>query len=218
MGKFIDLTGKRFGTRTIISYVGIVKNRRSWNCMCDCGKEMVLSTTALRSTWSCGCATKNKIHGLSQNKTYKLWKAMRKRCNNKKASNYSDYGGRGISVCEEWSDPVVFCDWCISNGFTEGLQIDRVDNDGNYEPSNCKFVTHRENSLNKRIRKTNTSGYEGINLFAKTNSFVSRIAINGNRIWLGSYSDKKQAVGARNNYILKNNIKHEYDIQEYRGE
>ena len=84
---------------------------------------------------------------------YTLWATMVHRCYNPKRIQYKNYGGRGIIVCEEWHDPHNFIDWAISHGYKLGLQIDRADNDGNYSPENCRFVTTRENCLNRRNSK-----------------------------------------------------------------
>lgn len=93
--------------------------------------------------WKHGACYRNK-------KLYTLWQTMIHRCEDKKRAKYNDYGGRGISVCKEWHDPNVFMDWAFENGYEEGLQIDRINNDGNYEPSNCRWVTLKENTRNRR--------------------------------------------------------------------
>lgn len=95
-------------------------------------------------------------HGLSDTPMYHKWENMKQRCFNPKRPGYENYGGRGITVCDEWLDFEYFKRWCLKNGYSDDLEIDRIDNDGNYEPSNCRFVTAKKNSYNKR----NTRKYE----------------------------------------------------------
>ena len=92
------------------------------------------------------------VHGAYQRneRLYNVWKTMLHRCNNPKRQKYKDYGGRGIEVCTEWNDPNCFMDWAEMNGYTSGLQLDRIDNNGNYCPENCRWVTPKENSRNRR--------------------------------------------------------------------
>jgi len=91
----------------------------------------------------------------------KKWIDIKRRCLNESATNYKDYGGRGITVCKEWENSLsTFIDWCINNGWEEGLEIDRMNNNGNYEPDNCRFLSHQDNMINQRLmRENNTSGY-----------------------------------------------------------
>ncbi len=99
-----------------------------------------------------GTGIKGWKHGawLRNKKLYNLWITMIHRCEDAKREKYKDYGGRGITVCEEWHDASAFMDWAFANGYEEGLQIDRIDVDGNYEPNNCRWVTPKENSRNRR--------------------------------------------------------------------
>lgn len=97
--------------------------------------------------------TGNYKHGFSVThpKLFGIWETMRSRCNNPNREKYKDYGGRGIKVCDEWNKNAdAFCKWALQNGYDDGLQLDRIDNDGNYEPSNCRFVTPKKNSRNRR--------------------------------------------------------------------
>ena len=96
----------------------------------------------------------NFKHGWHKKKLYKVWSHIKLRCNYKKMHNYHYYGGRGISVCEDWTESFIkFKDWALKNGYREGLQIDRIDNNGNYEPLNCRFVEPKINSRNRRNNK-----------------------------------------------------------------
>ena len=100
----------------------------------------------------CGMSARGWKHGAcaENSKLYNLWRTMIHRCENDKRAKYKDYGARGICVCEEWHDVNTFMEWAFKNGYKEGLQLDRIDNDGNYEPSNCRWVTPKENSRNRR--------------------------------------------------------------------
>lgn len=149
MPPLLDLHGKTFGR---LNVVGPHRRRGGvtyWRCECSCGLEGWVSVAPLRSgnTKSCGCLNEEQrrerktTHGCSQTRLYKTWKRMRVRCNNPNNKDYYRYGGRGIGLCEEWDDFENFQGWALANGYQEGLSIDRVDNDGDYEPGNCCWVS-----------------------------------------------------------------------------
>ena len=142
-----------------ISPKGTRIRRASVKCVCGCVFETILAHIRAGKTVSCGCYNKARArgtHNLSRTNIYYVWMNMRCRCRNRKNAEYKNYGGRGISVCEEWqNDFMSFYNWAITNGYKKGLTIDRVDNDGNYEPSNCRFVTNKKNNRNKRTTKLN---------------------------------------------------------------
>lgn len=161
MAKLIDLTGQRFGRLTVIERVE--NNRRGqarWLCRCDCKKEIVVTSSNLRCghTNSCGCfkLDSSVTHKGSKTRLYRVWVGMRERCNNPNSSRFSDYGGRGITVCAEWQhDFSAFRDWAIANGYDETAPhgtctIDRIDNDKGYFPENCRWVTSKEQNANQR--------------------------------------------------------------------
>lgn len=156
-----ELKKQKFGKLIIIKELEQGKKyRRKFLCKCDCGSETVIYLTNLRRnhTVSCGCSLKewiveNKtIHNLRKHPLYKTWAGMKFRCSNPGASHFEHYGGRGILMCDEWKNNFQsFYDWSIKAGWEKGLEIDRIDNDGNYEPNNCRWVTHQINCQN-RIR------------------------------------------------------------------
>lgn len=124
-------------------------------CICDCGKLKIARATNVYhgGTKSCGCLFNegnNRKHGGKSTRLYLIWKAMRERCNTPSCKGYKNYGGRGISVCEEWGNFVVFKEWAISNGYNDKLSLDRINVNGNYEPNNCRWATSKEQANNKR--------------------------------------------------------------------
>ena len=139
-------------------------------------------------------------HNLSQTKIYQTFWGMLNRCYYVSNKAYQDYGGRGIIVCEEWrgfENFLNFYKWAISNGYQEGLQLDRIDSNGNYEPLNCRWVKTVTNCRNQRVRKDNTSGFKGINFDKKKNLWVARISVDKKRIYLGRFKDLSDAIKAR---------------------
>lgn len=170
MSRVKDITGQRFGRLFVESRAANDNfGRANWNCICDCGGRSVVFGGNLRNghTESCGCMQKEAIvrasltHGMSNSRddrspVYGVWSNMKTRCYNPKTVEFHRYGGRGVYVCDEWrSDFLAFHSWCMENGFKDGLQIDRIDNDGPYEPDNCRFVTPTENIRNSSATKLN---------------------------------------------------------------
>lgn len=152
-----EYKNKRFGRLIAIEPVGRDRHRNVlWRCECDCGKESIVRAADLKRTKSCGClsseltANRNRTHGLGRTKLYLVWAAMKQRCCNPQNKRFADYGGRGITMCDEWQGYEPFAKWAVANGYKEGLEIDRIDNDSGYSPENCRFVTSRQNSRNKR--------------------------------------------------------------------
>lgn len=147
---------KKFNHLTPIKYVNSNNNyKQIWEFECDCGnkKKIILSDVKSGKTKSCGCVQfiRKKKHGLTRHKLYFIWNSIKYRCYNKKAKYYYNYGGRGILMCEEWkTDFKTFYDWSLNNGWKPGLEIDRKDNNLGYNPENCRFVTNKINSNNKR--------------------------------------------------------------------
>ena len=173
MPKLKDLTGQRFGRLVVIARDRSEQARRvHWLCKCDCGELTSVGSEALSGgkTLSCGCLRREKSrekatkHGYAGTPLYKCWKRMKKRCFNPNESNFEHYGGRGITVCDAWLRPEPFIEWALANGYREGLSIDRIDVNGNYEPANCRWVTLDEQKANKRNSRRVTLFGEQTNL------------------------------------------------------
>jgi hypothetical protein len=160
MPKLIDITGYTYG-RLIVLNRGPNKNKRtSWKCVCSCGTIITVLGLDLKSgsTKSCGCfrkettsstGKKNTVHGKSKSVEFKTWDSMLQRCLNSNYHGYKYYGGRGITVCERWKNS--FQNFLEDMGEKpKGLSLDRINNNGNYEPNNCKWATHSEQMSNRR--------------------------------------------------------------------
>ena len=149
--------GKKYNRLTVISFHHKENKREYYLCKCDCCKEKIVNKTELvrGNVKSCGCLRKencaNRSHNLSNSRIYRTWTNMKARCYNKKDERYRLYGGRGIHICDEWKNSFLsFYNWAISNGYKDNLQIDRINNDGNYEPSNCRWADRKTQCRNKQ--------------------------------------------------------------------
>jgi len=159
MPKSVDRIGCVYGYLTVVERVRTSNNCIGWNCVCVCGNKVTVITANLTSgnTKSCGCfrsmatRTRRVKHGYVGTKLYSTWKSMKRRCYNHNSTEFINYGGRGISVCDEWLNCfVTFKDWAYSCGYDDALTIDRINNSGNYEPSNCRWIMLAEQSRNTR--------------------------------------------------------------------
>jgi len=165
-------TGEKFGRLTVIKldhiqeYISpndVISNKEYYLCKCDCGNECIILKKSLKLgyTKSCGCFRKEiakkeaeKIkHGLIKTRLYNIFSCIKTRCYNKKHNYFNNYGGRGITICDEWLNKkngfITFYNWAMDNGYQENLTIDRIDNNGNYNPDNCRWIIHKEQCRNQ---------------------------------------------------------------------
>ena len=191
----MDLCGKVFGRWTVVKEAERKRNTRYWHCKCECGTEKAVyqGTLVNGRSPSCGCISKERMtnHGLYKSKEFKVWSGMISRCKNESQVSYPNYGGRGITVCDRWAKS--FSAFISDMGMRPdgNYEIDRIDGDGNYEPSNCRWATPSENSQNRR--SFSKSGYKGVWVL-KSGKYRASITASGKRKYLGVYKTPEESV------------------------
>jgi len=181
------LIGQQFGRLTVKAFAGYSEdtklNKPKWLCQCSCGNEVTVQTGNLTGgkTKSCGCfgremaARANTRHGLYKHPLYPVWWAMKERCYNPDSQSYFLYGQRGITICDEWlEDFSNFYAWAMDNGYGAGLCIERINNDGNYEPDNCRWATRKEQARNTRRTRIKPEDLEKIKKDPRSNHAVAQ--------------------------------------------
>lgn len=170
MNRVHDLTGQKFGRLTVIGINQFGTRKTYWTCQCECGNVKNVRSDSLQNgaIRSCGCLklaqdrinlTKHHSHKMSGTRLYGIWQNMKGRCYNPHDARYDRYGKRGIKICDEWRDDfATFYEWAISNGYSEELTIDRMDNDGDYTPENCRWATNMEQCRNRSTNINITIG------------------------------------------------------------
>lgn len=181
----------------------------------ECGKHFRCSVhnEVSGKTHSCGCmkyrwiSERESVHGKTGTRLYLTWKNMKQRCSNNNRHDYVYYGGRGISVCAEWvNDFQLFYDWSMAHGYSDGLTLDRKNNDLNYTPDNCEWITFDENKRKRTIYKSNTSGFKGVSL--SRGRWIARIQCNSTRIQVGAFLSAVEAAMAYNKYVIEHGTNH----------
>jgi hypothetical protein len=196
-----DLVGLKFNKLLVVR--GVRKGDRvCWDCVCDCGNTCTVRRYGLLSgrTKSCGCFRLESVttHGLSKHPIYKSYINMRGRCLNEDNAQYLDYGGRGITVCEDWLNSFEKFHEDMSPTWKDGWEIDRIDNNGNYEPSNCRWVTRQQNVINRRGVKNSSSKYKGVHWVSSTGKWRVAVRCNKKSTHVGYFTDEWEAAQAYN--------------------
>jgi len=196
-----EIIGKKFSRWTALSEANPHvspkgKKYRKIRCQCDCGEIGDVFLDSLRSGHSKSCGEKHGMSSCNKNeRIYNVWGNMKSRCYRESNSFFGDYGGRGITVCDEWQEFIPFYKWAISHGYSDDKFIDRENVDGNYEPGNCRFVTLEISNHNTRLlRKNNTSGYRGVCVVDER--YMARITINSKGKHLGVFTNPIDAANA----------------------
>lgn len=212
----IDLTGHVYGRLTVVREKLPKSYPRLWECLCTCGTSKAILGASMRSgmTQSCGCLNKERvsaastIHGLHGSPTYNTWHGMQQRCYNPNNHAYAFYGALGIGVCDEWADYPAFYQWAISNGYEEGLTLDRIEGTKNYCPDNCRWATKTTQARNQKMRNTNSSGFTGVSYVERLQKYQAYLTVNYKKISLGYFTDPAEAYKARQDYIQNNALQH----------
>lgn len=206
--------GDVFGKLTVIergadylNKLGWVKDKK-WFCLCECGVVSLKLQNNLRSgkTTDCGCGAREvtrqllTTHGQSKYGWFRSWRDMKARCDNPNNSGYENYGGRGIKYCERWADVLLFKE-DMAETYAEGLELDRIDFNGDYCKENCRWVDSVAQGFNKRVYKTNKTGVSGI--FPRRGRYQVYISKDKIRVFCGSFSTFKEALLCRFNKELE---------------
>lgn len=215
--KIIYNSGDVINNIEIIKEVESYQGRR-FEFKCSCGNVFITNITKIKNghTKSCGCLARqilidrNKSHELTYTRLYRIYSGMKTRCYNANTLSFMDYGSRGIIICKEWlNDFMNFYNWAINNGYDDLLSIDRINNDGNYEPSNCRWTTAHIQTRNTRVIKSNnTTGYRGVSFEKDRNKWKASIGVNNKNIRIGSFDTDIEAAKAYNNYVIANCLEH----------
>ena len=185
-----------------------------------CGNhwEVMVHSINSESTKSCGCQKYTGLitHGVTKHRLYYIWFGLVDRCTNPNHNRYKDYGGRGITVCEEWLDVKNFIEDMYPS-YMEGLSLDRIDNDKGYSLDNCRWADRTTQAINRRIQKNNTSGFVGVSYHNGKARWAASVGVNYKTLHIGYFNSVQEAVEARDIYIIENSLPHKLST-EYKKE
>lgn len=213
MSKLKNLVGNRYTRWLVLEYIGCTNrqyNLHKWLCKCDCGTVREVDGGSLKSgnSTSCGCLKVEKFkervttHGMTNSKIWNSYRGMKERCTNKNNKRYESYGGRGISYDPKWETFEGFLEDMLPT-YQEGLELDRIDVNGNYCKENCRWSTQSEQCYNQRLRTDNKSGKSGVWWEERSGKWLAYIRVNNKKIRLGLFTFKDDAIAARIEAELK---------------
>lgn len=206
MGNIVDIIGQRFGRLVVLEFAGLVSRKAMWKCICDCGEEIICMSSNLRGgkTTSCGCKRTESTqaalvtHGMTGTRQHSIWKNMLNRCRNENGKDYPRYGGRGITVCDKWLKFEGFWE-DMSEGYSDELTLDRIDNDNGYNKENCRWATDVLQRHNKKKRAGCSSAFIGVSKSREVSGFSSIIRKDHKAYFLGYFSTELEAAIAYDN-------------------
>lgn len=216
MSRADNLQGKRFGKLTVLRRASNSKSGMTrWECRCECGNYTTVHSADLKRkdekqrTKSCGCLKFKQNGKAKQNgvysRLYAIYYSILDRCTNSKSRSFCRYGGRGITVCDEWANSYLcFYEWAVSHGYCDGLSIDRIDNDRGYSPENCRWADAYTQAANKGLRMDNKTGYRGVARSGER--FKARVWSKGRALWHGTFDTASEASMARDKFIADNKL------------
>lgn len=201
-----NVIGEQYGRLLITGDAPYKSKDRRVYVLCECGntKDVLLGDLRRGDTVSCGCYLKEVItkHSGADSRLYKIYHGMLNRCYLPTMTGYSNYGGRGITVCDEWkADFKIFQSWAVNNGYTDSMSIERKNVDKSYEPGNCTWIPFCEQQRNKRKGTNTSSKYLGVSLCKQTGKWVVIVKVLGKCKNLGRYDDEVEAAQVRDDYL-----------------
>lgn len=205
MSRFIDLTGKEFGSLKVIHRAENIKSHTAWLCECECGNIKAIRGESLKSgrTVSCGCYNKNKnlTHGHAKTNNvspeYRSWVQMISRCSNPNYPQYYYYGGRGIEVCDRWKKSFINFLKDMGEKPSNDYSLERLDVNKGYSPDNCIWANKTQQSRNRRVSVNNQTGHRGIGWYRQGNKYRVQIRANKKKIHIGYFDTLEEAIKAR---------------------